>query len=114
MRVNVVDSGRRQGGVFECESHGAVGAVARVRRSGDMMGIGGATIAGKFGVDGRTAGNGVCVFFEDEHSGTFADNKTAAGSVKGAGGVLWGVVRGGGERARALESGEGKGVDAGF
>lgn len=62
-----------------------------------MMGIGGATVAGKFGVDGRPAGNGVRVFFEDEHSGAFADNETIAGSVKRAGGVLWGVVGGGGE-----------------
>lgn len=79
-----------------------------------MVGIRGAAIARKFGIDRRATRESVCEFFKDEHGGAFADNETVAGFVKGPRGVLRGVVREGGEGAGTLESGEGKWVDARF
>lgn len=72
-----------------------------------MVGVGGATVAGKFGIDRRAAGKGVGEFFENEHGGAFANDEAVAGSVKRAGGVLRGLVRGSCEGAGTLEAGEG-------
>src|SRR6266540_6828895 len=53
-------------------------------RVGHAIGVGGASIASQFGVDGRAALLRMFQLFEDHHSGSFANYEAVAGKIEGS------------------------------
>jgi len=97
--VEVIDFVGLEAGLPERQLHCAGCAFAALVGLGDVVGIGGRTVAGEFGEDSRAAGAGVLLAFEDEDGGAFGEDEAVAAGVEGAGGAGR-VVVGGRERFR--------------
>ena len=75
--------------------HAAVGAVAVLRRRGDVVGVARQAVADHLGIDVRAPRLGVLEFFQHDDAGALAHDEAVAILVVGARGLLRLIVEGG-------------------
>ena len=101
-------------GPLQRVAHGAEGAVAVLRRRGDVMGVARHAVADDLGIDLGAALLGMLEFLEHQHAGALAHDEAVAVLVPGPRALLGCVVEGGRERARSGEAGNAEPADRGF
>ncbi len=90
---------------------GAGEARAAGGRLGDVVGVGGAGVAGELGVDARAARPSVLLIFQQQDAGALAHHEAVALGVEGAAGVR-GIVVVARERVHGAEGGDADRRDA--
>ena len=83
VRIHIINVARIETGIFQGAGHGQGWAFGIGR--GNVVRIGAHTETGQFGVDFRAAFFGVFVFFQHQHTSTFAHHETVAVFIPRAG-----------------------------
>ena len=81
-------------GALQRHAHAAIGAIAVLRRSGDVVGIARQAVADHLGVDVRAARLGVLEVLQHDDAGALAHHEAVAVLVVGARGLLRLIVEG--------------------
>ena len=103
VRVDVVDLVGVELGALQRRLHGAVAAVAVLRRRGDVIGVARQAVAHDLGIDLGAALLGVLVLFEHDDAGALAHDEAVAVLVPRPRGRGRRVVEAGRQRAQAAK-----------
>ena len=92
MGIGVVNVVSIDGCVLESSLDGERGSYALFIRCGDVVAVGGLTIAEQFGIDLSASSDGMLKFFEDDNASALGKNESIAIGIEGSRSSRWVVV----------------------